>query len=46
MRVFDLEAAKAGAPVCTDLSEPVRILCCDWNGEEKVEMISGEKYSE
>lgn len=20
--------------------------CCDWNGEEKVEMISGEKYSE
>ena len=19
--------------------------CCDWNGEEKVEMISGEKYS-
>lgn len=29
MRVFDLEAAKAGAPVCTDLSEPVRILCFD-----------------
>lgn len=29
MKNFDLAAAKAGAPVCTDLSEPVRILCFD-----------------
>mgnify|MGYP000574272493 CR=1 FL=1 len=29
MKPFDLAAAKAGAPVCTDLSEPVRILCFD-----------------
>jgi hypothetical protein len=29
MKNFDLSAAKAGAPVCTDLSEPVRILCFD-----------------
>ena len=29
MKNFDLSAAIGGAPVCTDLSEPVRILCFD-----------------
>lgn len=29
MKNFDLEAAKAGAAVCTNLFEPVRILCFD-----------------
>lgn len=29
MKNFDLEAAKAGAPVCTINSEPARIICTD-----------------
>lgn len=29
MKNFDLEAAKAGAPVCTNLLDSVRILCFD-----------------
>lgn len=29
MREFDLEAAKAGAPVCTRSGKPVRIICWD-----------------
>lgn len=32
MRVFDLEAAKAGAPVCTISGNPVRIICFDKKG--------------
>lgn len=31
MKPFDLEAAKAGAPVCTQDGRPVRILCWDLN---------------
>lgn len=29
MKPFDLEAAKAGAPVCTRSGKPVRIICWD-----------------
>lgn len=32
MRNFDLEAAKAGAPVCTISGNPVRIICFDKKG--------------
>lgn len=32
MRTFDLEAAKAGAPVCTYAGNPVRIICFDKKG--------------
>lgn len=32
MRIFDLEAAKAGAPVCTISGNPVRIICFDKKG--------------
>ena len=34
MKPFDLEAAKAGAPVCTENGIPVRILCFDRKGSE------------
>ena len=36
MRNFDLEAAKAGAPVCTTFGRKVRILCFDKKGETPV----------
>lgn len=32
MKKFDLEKAKAGAPVCTRDGRPVRILCYDLKG--------------
>lgn len=32
MRVFDLEAAKAGAPVCTREGKGARIICADRRG--------------
>ncbi len=33
MRTFDLEAAKAGAPVCTRSRKPARIVCWDMKWE-------------
>lgn len=36
MKNFDLEAAKAGAPVCTTFGRKVRILCFDKKGETPV----------
>lgn len=56
MRVFDLEAAKAGAPVCTISGNPVRIICFDKKGTcspiiglidcgvEKLNRYDGEGY--
>lgn len=38
MKPFDLEAAKAGAPVCTRDGRPVRIICFD-----RVVINEGEK---
>lgn len=37
MKEFDLEKAKAGAPVCTRDGRPVRIICWDYQeyGQEK-----------
>lgn len=34
MKNFDLEAAKAGAPVCTRAGFPARIICSDARNEE------------
>lgn len=34
MKEFDLEKAKAGAPVCTRDGRPARIICWDYQGHE------------
>lgn len=40
MRVFDLEAAKAGAPVCTRSGLEARIICYDRRGDSGCRMIA------
>ena len=40
MRTFDLEAAKAGAPVCTRSGLEARIICYDRRGESHCRIIA------
>lgn len=52
MKNFDLEKAKAGAPVCTRDGKPVRIICFDYqeygrqDADEKFPIIALVKYDE
>lgn len=52
MREFDIEKAKAGAPVCTRDGRPVRIICFDYQeygqqeADEKFPIIALVKYDE
>ena len=36
MKQFNLEAAKQGAPVCTNIGEPVEIIKYDYRGEHPI----------
>jgi hypothetical protein len=40
MRTFDLEAAKAGAPVCTRSGLEARIICYDRRGDSDCRMVA------
>lgn len=42
MREFDIEKAKAGAPVCTRDGRPVRIIC--WDYQEYGQQEADEKF--
>lgn len=42
MREFDIEKAKAGAPVCTRDGRPVRIIC--WDFQEYGQQEADEKF--
>ena len=36
MKQFNLEAAKSGSPVCTNIGEPVEIIKYDYHGEHPI----------
>ena len=46
MKKFDLEAAKAGAPVCTRDGKPVRIVCFDRKTESELKLLALIEYDE
>ena len=52
MKEFDLEKAKAGAPVCTRAGRPARIICFDYqefgkkDADEEFPIIALVKYDE
>ena len=42
MKQFNLEAAKLGSPVCTNIGEPVEIIKYDYRGEHPIIAIVGQ----
>ena len=40
MKPFNLEQAKAGAPVCTRDGQPVRIICYDRKGHKNYQLLA------
>ena len=48
MKEFDLEKAKAGAPVCTREGKKARIICCDANNEGYpiIALVENDEHTE